>query len=85
MKFKNRSNTSARPDSSDQFSNKSSRSQLICSRCFNAVPTHVLDCGHLGKFSDIDHIVHPTFGLYKPDFLSIVRVQTCTLMYIYLH
>ena len=82
MKCKNRSNTTTRPDSSDQSTNKPSRSELLCSRCFNAVPTHALDCGHLGKFSDI---VHQTFGLYKTDFLSIVRVQTCTLMYIYLH
>ena len=78
MKFQNRSNASARPDSSDQLK----KPELLCSRCFNAVPTHVLDCGHLGKFSNI---AHQTFSLYKPDFLSIVRVQTCTLMYIYLH
>ena len=51
MKHQTWSNSSARPDSSDQLS-RISRPQLFCSRCYNALPTHALDCGHIGKFSD---------------------------------
>ena len=56
MKYQTQSNPSERPDSIDQLS-RISRPQLICSRCFNAGSTHAIDCGHLGKFSDMEFII----------------------------